>query len=393
MLPPELRQSAFVRYSTHVLNPDGSFARRGQWKRNLILDGGLDGIAVRAWAESFTYAAIGTGTNPVKRDSGSTTFSRSGDTVTASASFFESADVGRLLKVDSGEEMYITAYGSGTSVTVNASGTLAASEGTVYYVNRTALQTEAKRTKSCRTNSGDNGSTWSSANKTWTHQRSFIFSAESGPVTYREIGWSWGSGSTALFGMDLIPGGGDSLVAGQQYLVIVQLVVAYSPATPTTAPDVGSGGWNTSGQISLGDVRQALAISYVDANGNANGGGGTGLEPSVAGFGAYSNFSLFTNGAYTLPEATNGAVSVPAGIMSSANNYACDAYTSGTFTRTKSVKFGVSEAYANHWGACIYNGYAPTVLLVVKFTAAQAKANTHTLEIRFRFSWGRTLVN
>lgn len=62
-------------------------------------------------------------------NSSSTTFARSGTTVTASASTFVAGDVGRQIRMKSGSAwswMTITAYTSGTQVTVDNSGTIAA---------------------------------------------------------------------------------------------------------------------------------------------------------------------------------------------------------------------------------------------------------------------------
>lgn len=63
-------------------------------------------------------------------NSSATTFSRSGTTVTASASTFVSGDVGRQIRMKNGsawESMTITGYTNGTTVTVDVSGTIAAS--------------------------------------------------------------------------------------------------------------------------------------------------------------------------------------------------------------------------------------------------------------------------
>lgn len=389
---PELKisQGARVRFRRAAINPDGSVSwfDRGHFTHNLILDSGLDSIAVRSWAESFTHAAVGTGTNPFERDSGSTTFTATAGAVVASAGFFAAGDVGRLLRLDSGEQGYITAFTDSQNVTWSGPDG-GPSQGTIYYVNRTALQTETKRTSTYRTSSGDNGSTWNGTNGEWTLQRTFLFSTESGSVTYREIGWSWGANPTALFGGAILPGAGDSLVAGQQYLVQMQLILRLSPTSPVAAPNVGSGGWNTEGDISIASVRMTDAFWDVASNGAAQGGGGSSLEPFAAGSTNQSAIALFTQSGYTLSSASNGIVTPPTGLHVNNNNYTVDSYASGTFTRTKSYTFGISEANATHWGVCLFRNVAANVMLVVKFDAGQVKANTHTLTVRFRWTWGR----
>ncbi len=224
--------AASVRYRLEILDAAGLLVHRVPWKRNLILDQGLDAVAVRGWVQNFDYAVAGTGTTATRRDSGAITVSRAGTTLTASAGFFEAADAGRLFKFDTGEEVRISSYTDGTYVETVTSGTIVSAEGTVWYVNQTALATETKRTGTLSTDSGDNGSSF--LVDTWTHKRSFIFSAESGSVNYREVGWSaTNTPGNNLFGRDLLAGGGVNLVSGQQLKVTVEMSVKIGPASST----------------------------------------------------------------------------------------------------------------------------------------------------------------
>ena len=79
MFKPATHAAAAVLYKTAVLNPDGTVACSRDFKRNLILDQGLNMIATKLWTECFAYCAVGTGSTPTKRDSGSVTFTRSRD--------------------------------------------------------------------------------------------------------------------------------------------------------------------------------------------------------------------------------------------------------------------------------------------------------------------------
>ena len=387
-----LSMGARVQYRTGVRNPDGSTRWLRKWHKNLILDSGLNSVGARTWAESFTYGAIGTGTNPVERDSGATTFTAAAGTVTASAGFFEAGDVGRLLRLDTGEQGYITAFGSTTSVTWNGVDVGVGQPGTVYYVNRTALQTEVKRTNTYRTSSGDNGTTWNAVNAEYTFARTYLFTAEVGAVTYREVGWSWGSGATSLFGMDILAGGGDSLVAGQQYLIQVNVIVRYSPATSTSAPDVGSGGWNTEGDIILADIRNGgdgggpYPVSSVSSSGGSSGGGS--LEP-----GSSSQVPVYRVAVtFSLPAGpTEAQVTSPA--ASSTVDLTRATYTTGNFYRDLSATFSVSAGNGDWFGLVIgrtTSGGAPySVAAALKFDATQTKDNVHTVTVTFRFTWNR----
>lgn len=385
MNSPAIGQAAAVHYRVDVIDAaTGRLIRRLPRRRNLILDQGLDGIAVRSWALAFRYAAVGTGTTPTKRDSGAVTVSRAGFTLTASAGFFEAADVGRLFKFDSGEEVRISAYTDSTHVTTSTSGTIAAAEGTVWYVNQTALITETKRTGTYAQDGGSNGSAFSG--DTYTHKRTFLFAAESGTVTYREIGWSHDVGSGAnLFGRDLLAGAGVTLVAGQQLRVVVELSVAYSPASSVVMGEVGTGGISTVGTCGLESINTTNA-GFVEANGEGSNFGAPGvLDPSGGGV-----IFAATDSAAIAPIST----SIP-GVSGPLTNktITLGSYSAGSFTLTKSATFNVSEANSSAIRSLVLSRSGGYTGFRVRLDSAQTKTSAQTLTIGFTFSWGRILSN
>lgn len=375
-----ITSAAQVHYQISVLNSDGSVARQLPRKRNLILDQGLDAIASTPWADVFTVAVLGTGTTPTKRDSGATTFTRTGSTVTASAGFFEAADVGRLLKFDSGEEVRISAYTDPTTVTTSTSGAIAAAEGTVWYVNQTGLFAESKRSNTYSTGGGECGSTFSAG--VWTHKRTFIFSAETGTVTYREIGWASTTGAGAnLFGRDLLAGVGVTLVNGQQLKVSVELTVAYAPYTSAAWANVITG-WSTNGTHGI----ESSLNRRVSSTGGAV--GFVALEPSGP-----NRVYVSDQSAAIAAMSSNDDSPVQGGFT--AANSSASSYSAGSFTRSHSGTFGVGSANGairslliGHFDGT-YHRYSYRVLL----SAPETKANTHTLSITFTFTWGRVLSN
>lgn len=376
---------ASVEWETFARNPDGTVVPLRKAKRNLILDQGLDYFASQLIVNCTRYCAVGTGTNPIKRDSGAITFSRAGTTVTSSANFFEAGDVGRLLKFDTGEEMKVTAYTDPQNVTVDTSGALGAAEGTVYYVNRTGLQTETARTGNLRTDAGDNQSTFSV--DTWTHKRTFLFPAVGGNVTYNEIGWSPSSGAGAnLFGMDLISGG-DSLLTGQQYIVIVRLSVKVSPASGVAVGDVGNNGFDTSGTAKMESVALGDGQGFIGLNSAGNASGGyANLEPSHQS--SLSCATMFRTLDFTQQAITSGTIFDSDNVQ---KNATASTYTPGTFFRDfTSAAVAVNEANGSIYGICL--GRASRNFSV-KFTTPQTKAGTHTLAATWRLSWNRVLVN
>lgn len=371
-----------LRVTRVILNSDGTEFKRVERKKNLVLDQGLDNVAAYSYATLTRYCHRGTGTNPFIRDSGSVTFTVASGTVTASSNFFEAGDTGRLLKLDSGEEYYLT-YVSATQCTVTGADA-AASEGTIYYVNRTTLQTETDRTLTCRTSAGDNERSYNGTFRQFTYRRSHLFPAESGSITYQEIGWG-PVNTTALFSGLVLSGGGDSLVAGQQYLVISELIITPTPTESTPAPDVGSGGWNTEGDINIESQTSipSRAFSTIDSSGAPT---GTGVvEPyvpsEIAALGA--TFTLVT------PMGT-ADIGAPAGTVWKAASLG--SYAPSQFYIDKVATFGVSEANMTWHGV---GHFAPSTnrILSLKFDTPQVKDDEHTVIVVFRFSWQRVLVN
>ena len=374
--------AACVVYQVSILNRDGSLARVLPAKRNLILDQGLDGLVLRTWEQSFAVAVVGTGTTPTKRDSGAITVSRAGATLTASAGFFEAADVGRLFKFDTGEEVRITGFTDALTVTTDTAGTIAAAEGTVWYVNQQGLAAESKRSNTYSTSAGECGTTV--VMPTITMKRTFVFAAETGTVTYREIGWSHTTAvANNLFGRDLLAGVGVTLVAGQQLKVSVQLAVTFSPAAPVAYANVVTG-WATGGQFAL----EGANIRTVDAAG-AQTAVNDQMEPSVTPVLAVDSSApalaaLATNSYQTMTGTRASGTATLAG------------YSAGSFTRSATYTFGVGVgnfAIRSLYLAGDAVNTQRSVARVLLDAPGETKANTHTLSLTFTKTWGRVLIN
>lgn len=367
-------QSAAIHYTLEIIEADGSARLAQPRKKNLILDAGLDSIGTysRRWYDVCYRCVCGTGTTPTKRDSGAVTFTRAAATVTASAGFFEAEDVGRLLKFDSGAEMYITGFTSATAVTVSASGTLAASEGTVWYVNQTALAAEIANV---RTDNEGRPISSTYAAGTLTNTWRATFPVVGGVTVIREIGWISSSNETPdiLFGRDLLAGAGVTLVAGQQLRVTIELQVQIGPLTAQPYANVVTG-WTANGQ-------QMLISSATDA----------GAADTV-----YRKGPLFET---VLVGTDSGALAYvsdtppePAGLLSAAY-VSPQGYTAGTFRQVRRAVFG-PDAFDSAAIRSLYVGNTTnSALFRVRLDAAEAKTATQSLTLDFVASWGRTLVN
>ena len=92
----------------------------GDWHPNMITDAGLDRIAGVPSPTRLIDEITLSGSMPeIKERSGSITASQSGATVTASAAFFQAADVGRAIVWDDGSNARITSFVSATEVQVD----------------------------------------------------------------------------------------------------------------------------------------------------------------------------------------------------------------------------------------------------------------------------------
>lgn len=338
---------------------------------------------------------LGNGTTPTKRDSGNITFTRTGTTVTASDSFFLPADINRVLKFDSGPEMYIRAVISETVAEVDASGNDSATEGTIWHVEQSRLTNQLKNVSA--NSSLENGSEYNAQTGAVRHRRTFLFAIESASVLYTEIGWSYSGGaSTDLFGRDLIPGGGDALVANQQYRVRVDLYVVPGPVTPQPV-DVLVEGW----PAATGMGMLESAYQSVIASSGASLTSFRGLDPigdSLGVFVSQSTAALAAPASVTAGRALAGSA-IYKGVTARA-------YANGAFERIydaslAGVAAGLSLDAIRSVGLCSNAsstaiGTAATTInsiYRVLMDTAQAKHAYYQLDLTFRYSWGRVLVN
>jgi hypothetical protein len=380
-----LSMSGRVRYRTFAVNPDGSEVKLSD-HHNLILNVGLDMVYTYPWANCTDYVALGEGNTPVKRDSGATQFSRAGNTVTADNAFFEAADVGRLLKFDSGEEMTVTAFTDAMHVTVGTAGALAASQATIWYVNEIGHQTEFMRFNTKSTSAGENGSTFFAG--TWTHKKTFLSGTFGANKVVREIGWS-PLGADNLFGRDLVPAGGDSVTAGQKYKVVVELSVTYTPQASTVNGDVGNNGFNTAGHSGI----EYCKVCQVQSNGGVDGPGVDNYRKGKLEVGdARPMYMRVSTSAGAIAPITNNPVNHNGDIFSPDAIVGKSAYTSGSYTCTMGCGIGENDAVSTNIRSILISDGSNSLFRTV-FDNPQTKDTLHTLSFTWRFNWGRTLVN
>jgi len=359
------------------------------WRNNLILDSGLNKIANFATQDCWAWCLFGdqVGPTPVQRNSGAVTFTTTGTACVASAGFFVSQDVGRLIKFDDtdGQERYITAFTDSTHVTLGVapSPAIAAQTATVWYVNETALDSLYSATGTYQQNAGDNETT--AVANVVTYKRTFIGGAVSGsPVTLTEIGFSESGANANLFDRDIITGG-ITLSVGDQPLAVAELIVTFSPAVSTAVGNVATG-YDSSGDMIISglDILSSLAaLSFVDTNGqttaNANA-----YEPSEQLNGMRAIMSSFS-----LPAFSNGTGPNIGGIKQTSQSLG--SYSAGNFFRDLNGSYDVSTANGTIYGFCLQAG--ASAVWVLRLTTPFTKLSTQTLTVSFRRSWQRLLQN
>lgn len=356
-------QNASVVYRLEIIEADGSARIAQPAKKNLILNSGLNTLGDSSfWVTGFGQAGAigaavyGAGTRPTKRDSGTVSFTRAGNTVTASAGFFQLEDVGALLKFDTGAEMYVASFTSATVVTVSTAGALTASEGTIWFVNQTTMDAPLATVTAIRT-----GETYSAG--THTLSRIATFPTVGATTVVREIGWyATDDNSTilALFGRDLLTAP-ITLLAGQQLRVTVDLLVQIGPFTPQPYVNAVTG-WSANGE------QQLLSTQLLSPR----------FSIGIA-VGTYT-------GAFEINGTSDGSALI-ANILAGANGY-----TPGSFTLDRVATF-TPDAFSSTGIRSLYVTYGGVPCFRVALDAAEGKTALQSLTLGFRFTWGRVLVN
>lgn len=406
LLKPQASMGASGRYKLSVVNRDGSIAEERPWQKNLILDVGLNRIAVTSWVGCFATACAGTGGTPTSDDSGAVTASQTGTTVTLSGTL-AAVSAGKLIKWDSGEEALVVS-GSDTTWEVDRSQSVSSDEFTVYRVDQTKLATWVKNTGTFLSGSANNGTVITPGTGTVALKRTFDFSIEVGSVNYSEVGVTWSSAATDdpdVFSRILISGGAVTVLEGQQLRLVYELTITCSPATAAEPITADIDGWPVAPSVSLdGDQRwQFVGLEQIVNTGAAdnNFSGSVGMEPAVVGGAAADNWSAGLSDISTAPAAFGSSVNRGTASPAVAVAGQSEAYVSGSFERVRfftlaanqgngttfrSICMGCSTSTGNTGIAAFSN-----TTFVVVFDEPQTKDDEHLLTVRFRLSWGRDL--
>lgn len=366
---PTLNLGACVEFHTEILDANDQVISRKGPIRNLITNYGLRDVmrGNHSFRDSLQYCAVGTGTRPTKRDSGALTVTVSSGVAESSGAFFVAEDVGRLLKMDSGQESRIVTFTDSTHVILADDFNGGPAEFTVWYVNDYQHENEVLRFVEADQKTQD----WDGVKATLS--RRYLSGAFSAAKLLTEIGWSGESHAGAnLFGRTLIPGG-DLVGAGQKYRVTSTLYVTPSPLIQTDY-SLSVPGFDASGKIifsSIADLLQGFSRAGVFA-------GGLGfLEDATIDIG-------YRTGDFSLPVAPS-TEQIWCPNRAGASVSFDDANLTKTITRTLPTTLNTT-LYGFSCGD-IYES------LACKLTTPQSKSDLHDLTVGFSIKFGRILSN
>lgn len=372
----------------------GKVKRDYGWQKNLILNQGLDSVVgVTYWNDLFRYCVAGTGTTDTQIDSGVTTVSQTGTTVTLSGGSFvftnTATDAGRYIKWDTNEEARIVTVTSPTQAEVHVSQSVSAAEFTYYLTNQTGMAVESKRTSTCLAGAGN-----TEVNRTniatgiRVVRRTFDFSPEAAPVTYNEVGLSWSNLVAANLFSRIKLVSGIPLVLGDVFRVVYELSFTLTPYAPT-ATSVTISGWGTlNGTLMKGNDGH----SSLNVDGSSSGGITRNQdEPSS------TPYCFLSTANHAQPATLQDGIynfTANVGATWAVKTVSLVGYVSLTFTRNKTVTFLPAEGNLTNItdiGVCNTNSGSQTVGTWFKLTVPQTKDNVHTLVINFTYTWGRVL--
>jgi hypothetical protein len=396
-----LRASCEFRYKLDIIDKDGNVRHSRPWVSNMIPDCGINNLFNGTeLCNAFLYLEVGNGVSPtpVRRDTGSTTLTQVATTVTASGNFFTSADVGRLIKYNDGPgtEVYITGYTSGTVVTVGTSASIGPINATIWYVNRTTLDSWVSNMggNTYSGTGGDNGSTVSG--NTITMFRKIIGGACTSPTTLTEIAFNNANNVTNCFDLDIITGG-VAVIVGDQAVATCQLTVSYSGTTPSAVGNVATG-YDSSGSVQIESFGFSglpsatnAAIDLVKADGSSSSDASRFAEPgNTTPFGiALATFTQATFSNTTFPATVTNV-----NIAGTQGFGALVAYSNGSFRRDTYYQFNLGSFAGTIYGLLFMQSNGNNQRWgSLKFTTPFTKSNSQTLDFTVRKSLLRVLVN
>jgi len=400
------------------------------WNKNLILNSGMDLVALNYYSTLTNYCIAGTGSrmnfitgglsiitqsgnfiNLLPAPTGLQNFSSSITSSTNVLYYSSSLQVGDVIVYTNNSQSNVTAIdmNAGLTASVDTSYTIPSAslqKFIIWKTSQTGLHLEKKRTATYLVGVGNCGYTDSTGSNSKpnvrTFRRTYDFPSEAATILYTEIGTSpVVTANTSVFSRILLPIP-ITISSSFQLRVIYDLQVTYTPDIPRYIT-ASISGWpvgpstNTYATESI----QAFLASAINTSGVGDAGGGV-LEPFATsdppGTGYTKMFVCSNTGSLSDFNTTIDRSLVASSASTSDTNVVLS-YITKSYTLYKVDTFGLNIANQTNirsmgLGLTSFTDSPAQIgryALGVLFNQSQSKANTQTLSFTWKFSWSRTL--
>ena len=410
-------------YKLSVIDPTTNEVKwESDWNKNLILNQGMNNIAIGRICDSTLYGVAGTGSRPNSISGALSTITQSGATIrllplsggllaftSSYSTYTTSVNVGDVIQDSDFSESMVTAVNAnGINLTVTPSYTYSNEKTFVIWkTSQVGLEAEITRSSTYVPGIGNCGTTSGSFTPhILEHKRTYDFAPEVANRAYTEVGTAWASsGNTTVFSRMALP---TTVVvsASYQLRVVYNLQATMSPYSASYFTASISGWPHLLGSASATIATQSIQclmyslVSTTGATSSTN--GNETLEPYAIGGGNPYKFIIFAS-SDSQSLAPYGQAVVRSSNVVYANNTTLATYVTNSFYVDKSTVFTESDINIGNIrsiGVGAWNiGFPDTPpngtswqAFCVVFNEPQMKLNTQTLTITFRQSWRRTLA-
>lgn len=412
-------------YRLQVVNAKtGEVVEERPWKKNLILNGGMNQVAIQRVADMNYYGIAGTGTRANYFTSSTSTITQSGATVylyertgyipdfTSSYTGYPNlVELGDVLKYANGSQSMVTAIIDGFNLTVSPTYSidLANSQSfTLWKTSQHDLQTEQHRSVDYLVGSSSILG-WNCGNQiscsTITNRRTYNFAEETVGHTYTEVGVTWTNTATptSSFARALV----DpplTIASGFQLRMTHDLKTTYTPYNHRYV-SASISGWPSTLMATESILNFPAYASYVNTGGGTEGYAYNEPSPTWnpdhgANGGGFNAF-IGTDGSapvnFTQSNASRGGANYLDDL-----GYSYPTYVANSFVRYKGVYFSITNAVnaslqcigfglfsGGGFGSPVYPWQGGRPAHVMVLDSAQEKTSLQKMYLMWKWSWAR----
>jgi len=387
------------------------------WKKNLILNQGMDALYSQNIADLTKVAVAGYGTRPNSISGETSEITQSGthaflnvrtglaNFTSSTSTYASTVQVGDIIKYANNSESMVSTVTDGFNLILSTNYTMPAGQTfVVWKTSQIGLESEVKRAGGGITNTnyatgtGNCGTTTVSNARTW--RRSYDFVSESIDTTYTEFGIAWATSLATTVFSRILAAPPIIINAGFKLRIVYDLVGTFTPATEiyTTA---SIGGWPVSPSTNIigSESLQNFLTSTVDTSGNTDATTGM-LDPAFLSSGT-SHLTIFASPSSASLSAFGSSVNRSTNAGRSIIDMTKAAYVNNSYYVDKSGILPIDQANRTDLRSIGMGRYvspssfapeASNVVIAFLFNQTQSKNSSQTLSLTYRSSWSRTLA-